>query len=278
MKMPTRAWLVLLAISIGLIALGQSLGHRDGLLLSVALALSINGLLFFYGDIRLAPLLEVQEIEGQDPWGLLEQVRTLSDRARIKTPRVFLIPSSSPQSLVIGRSIKNGKIFLTEGLLERLTPEELRAILCFHVACIKNLSTLSFTVGSALADAVLVVGRAFDKIVRAIMGRHPGPITSSMGTWLVAPLAASLIHITVNKRDYLAADALAAKLVGDPKILATALWKLHSYSFTRPFSAPAAAAPFFVVNPLTRRGWNRYFHAQPSTRERILRLIGYYPL
>lgn len=275
-----RSMVLLSFVVLVVVLLGQKLGHRDGFILSAALALSIIGLFLWYGDWRLLPQLKVTEIEGQDPWDIRNTLRLLSSRARVPMPRVFIIPSESPQALAVGRSLNASKIFLTNGLLQQLQPAELKAVLAYNLMCIKNRTTVSFTIASALAEALLSVAGTIDWSLMWLFGvkkssREP---RLRLATWTVAPIAAAIVRLAVGREPYLRADKDAAQLTGDGKVLAQVLWKLQSYALTQPFAAAPAASHFFIVSPLTNNRFGRYFHAHPEVRDRIKNLVGHYPI
>lgn len=257
---------------------GQKLGHRDGLLISMAMALSIISLFLVYGDLRLMPRFKMVELEGKDPWRIRATLETLADQARLPMPRVYVIEDEAPQTLALGRTVKQAKIFFTSGLLKSFDEEELRAILAYHLMCIRSRATVAFTIASALADAVLSTGAAVDWLLGWLVGSGRSQRRIQVTTRLVAPLAAAFVHIAVGRRPYLDADLAAGRLLGKTQVLARVLWKLDSYSLTQPLKIAPALSHFFMVNPLTTNVWGRYFHAQPQARERIQNLVGHYPL
>ena len=275
-----RSILLLLTLVFLILWLGQKLGHRDGLIIATAMALSIIGLIFWYGDWRLLPKFKVTELEGQDPWGLRVTLQDLSNKARTPMPRIYIVPSEAPQALAVGHSLSASKVFLTEGLLEQLSPEELKAVLAYNLICIKNRNTLSFTVASALAEVLLSLSSFLDWSLIWLFGSKKSSQQPRvrLATWTVAPLAATAVRLAVGRQPYLRADKDAAVLLGDSKILARVLWKLESYALTQPFYAAPAMSHFFIVNPLTANRFGRYFHAHPEIQERIKNLVGHYPI
>lgn len=275
-----RAGLLLGVLVTLVMVFGQRLGSRDGFVVSTIMALGIIGFILWHGDLRLWSWLEPRELEGQDPWGIRARLTQLSGRARVAVPRVFVIDDLSPQALAIGRTPRSGKIFLTQGLLTLLTSEELEAVLAYNLMCIKGRATLSFTIGSALADAVLGIGASVDWMINWLLGssRAEPARRAQLATWLVAPLAALLVRLSVGRQPYLQADLETSQLLGEGRTLASVLWKLQSYALTQPLKISPATSHFFIVNPLTANRWGRYFHAHPQIRERIQNLIGHYPI
>lgn len=274
-----RPVLLVVLLVLLIMILGQNLGHRDGLILSVSVSLGIIGLFSAYGDVRLAPRLKVQELLGQDPWKVRLVLETLSDKARVPTPRLFVIQSDAPQALALGRTRQAGKVYVTSGLLELLNKEEITAVLAYLLMCIKIRATLGFTIASAFADAILTVGGSLDWLLGVIAGsRRSDGKRVFFFTRTLAPLAATFVHAAVGRKPYFAADEATKQLLGEGTALAQVLWKLESYSLTHPFSTLPATAQFFIVNPLTTNVWGRYFHAHPLVRDRIVNLIGHYPI
>lgn len=250
------------------------------MLWGVIIALSINSLLYFYSEIRLENLFSGQVIEGQNPWGLIETVRKFAYLARVPEPQVIVLASSSPQAMVMGRSQSSARIYLTEGLLKCLKREEVEAIVAYQVSSIKNLDTLLFTITSAITGLLFFFSRTIDLFIRGLLGAKADSRSrqNHLFSWLIAPLATIIVRATIGSRRYFATDSLAASLLEDSKFLAQALWKLDSYSCTKPLNIPPSTAPLFVVNPLTEHGWTRYFHTHPSVEKRIKNIIGYYPI
>jgi Zn-dependent protease with chaperone function len=92
---------------------------------------------------------------------------------------------------------------------------------------------------------------------------------------LFSPLAYFLRKLLVNDANYFAIDQTAVKLLGSTsQALIDMLNRAQSYANNQALDVPASMAHLFVVNPLTKPGWGRYFQAQPSTRERTSRLLG----
>lgn len=275
-----RTWLVLTCISVLALYIGHHFAGRQGVLWAVALALLLNAFFYFYSDFFLKPLFKGRKLEGQDPWHLSSQLTKLCLRSRTQRPQLCILPKLSPQAFAIGRSSASACIYLTEGLLRRLSEEEVEAILAFELALIKRLDTFSMSVASAFVAGLLTATRSLDWAFRWLLGTKSKPHSryNHLFTNLFSPLFGLLIRATMSERDYFEADQLAASWIKEPRALAQALWKLHSFRQTQPWPVPVSTSHLFIVNPLTHRGWTRYLHIQPSVEMRIRRLVGHYPL
>ena len=263
-----------------IIVASQAIGGRAGLLWGVSISLTINALIFLYPQLRLDSFFKGKQIEGNDPWGVLSSVKKLSQKARITPPKVYVLQSPSPQAMVAGRSRSAARITVTQGLLEVMTPEELEAILAYQVAAIQRQDIVAHTVAAAIIDFLMTVAGTMDLAFQLISGAKKGnkTIQSHLFSFLLAPLASFFLKIEIGGSSYLQADKLAASWLKDPKPLATAFWKLHSYSLTHPIEVPLAMAHFWVINPISSPNWAAQFRIQPAVKTRIQNLMGYYPI
>lgn len=275
-----KSWSFLIAFSLTLIVLGHFSLGREGLMIGLILSLGVNSYVYFFEDRRVVESLGGRTLEGQDPWGILQVSRALAAKMRIPNPRIVVLENPAPQALVVGRSLTSGTLILTEGLLEKLDRREVEAIIAYLLACVKNLNTLAFSVGSFLASMLLGITGLLDAGLRIVIveRKNPDYMISQIFTRMASPLVGSLVRLSIRPSFYIEADRTASEVLGDSKVLADALWKLHSYSTTEPFSAPIPISHMFVVNPLTTVGWTRYFHAQPRLEKRIRALVGHYPI
>lgn len=280
MKSVTKAWFFLIAISLTLIVLGHVLGGREGLLFFLILALGINSFVYFYEDRRVLSTFNGKTLDGQDSYGLHDMARRLSIKSRIKTPQILLLPSHAPQAGIIGNGLSRSSLLLTQGLLDKLSMREIEAVIAYQIASISNLNTLSFAVGSFLTSISLLITSTLDTFIRLLIveKKNPKNMVSQFFTRLTAPIFGSILKLSIRKSFYKEADALAADLLDDSKILAKVLWKLESFSETLPLPASVATAHIFIVSPLTQYRWERFFVTQPQTKDRIRQLVGYYPL
>lgn len=280
-----RAWSFLILISLTLIVLGDVLLGREGLLISLSVVLSINAYVYFFEDERVLRLFKTRPIEGQDPWGFRLRLKKVCKEMRVPIPEAYILPHSSPQALILGRSLNKSTLILTEGFFEKLTAEEREATYMYLLANVKNYNSLAFCVGSFMVSSLLATSNLLDMFFRFLIfeKKNPEQAISQPFTRIIAPIAGIFLKLSIRPSFYFSSDQLAAEYLSASKTcsekdLATALWKLSSYSYTEPFPCPLCTSHMFIVNPLTTQSWNRYFHAQPNADNRIRALIGHYPI
>lgn len=237
--------------------IGQIVGGRYGLLFGFLCALVLNFLIFLYPSIRLFQLFPNQQLEGQDPDKILSSVEELSRKAGIPTPSVYIIEIPTPICYSVGLTQNSSAIFISEGMIDRLDPQDVRTALAYEVARIYRFDSLAGTVSASLAGALSV------KPLRRVF----------------APVVALLVRIALRRKSYFGADLETSRLLdNDPKALAQLLWKLDSYTQTLPIQVALPFAHLFIVTPLTGRVRDSYLSLQPAAKTRISRLTGHYPI
>lgn len=280
MKSTHRAWLTLAIFSVVLVLTGYQIASREGVLWALVISLGINAFIYLFMETQVLSNFSGEIIEGQDPWGLTSSLKELSQKARIIKPQIIVLKNNSPQTFLLSKNWKNSHIIITTGMLERFNEADLKAILAYCVATIKRQDSFAQLVASAFISFLIWISQVFDYIYRWLLGvKNIEPFVHNYPfTYFVSPLAFIFLKLLIKKSDYLKTDSLASSYLEAPQNLAIALWKLQSYSQTLPMKIPPYLAHGFIVNPLTSRGWTRYFHVQPAVKERIQNLIGYYPI
>lgn len=279
-------------ISLVLIFGGHALG-RFGLLAGFLAALSVNTIVFFYADFRLAALFPGEVLEGQDAWGLLRQTRELAQTLGVRTPTLVLLQSSTPLAFSAGLLSNRSKIYLSDELLKRLSNDEIRIVLAYELQRLKTQQTAAATAASALVSFFTFSARLIDDLFlfrwaaaglrrfrkrRSVLVRHVGIVAGPM-TLLVSPLVALLVRSSISRKAILNSDRISGEVTKSGNgAVARTLWKLDSYAKTRPFPVDLAEAHLFTVSPLTRYPLWRFASAQPSIEARLKSLTGFEPL
>ncbi len=197
-------------------------------------------------------------------------------------PKVYVIPKDSPNAFAPGRNPSHAVVAVTQGLLQLMTPEEIRGVLAHEMAHIKNRDILIGSIAATMAGAIMVLAN-MAKWSAVFGGRHRGGGRGGLGgvglilMSLIAPMAAMVIQMAVSRsREYLA-DATGARFAGGPEGLADALQKLGAYAGKLPMNANLSTAHMFIVNPLSGKSLMVLFSTHPPLAERIARLRGNMP-
>jgi heat shock protein HtpX len=255
--------------------IGQMFGGSFGLIIAIVLAVVMNFGAYWFSDKIVLKMYKAQEVSADEAPELYEMVKTLSQRAEIPMPKVYIIPEHTPNAFATGRNPKNAAVAVTVGLMEMLNKEELFGVLAHELGHIKNRDTLVMTVAGAIGGAISFIADMifFNSLFGGSDDEESGnPIGGLLGI-MIAPFAAMLIQMAISRsREYIA-DETGAKLSGNPLALASALRKIESWSQKVPIhSGSPATAHLFIINPFAGGGLGKLFSTHPQTAERIKRL------
>jgi len=275
-KNQLKTILLLGALSALVVGLG-ALVAPGYLYLFGALALAMNLGAYFFSDRLVLRMHRASEVSPAEAPELHAMVEELSARAGIPKPRVFVIPEEQPNAFATGRNPRHGVVAVTEGIVRLLDRRELRGVIAHELAHIKNRDILISSLAAAGASLITTVAHALS--FGALFGsssqdEDSGSAAGGLLVALVAPLAATLVQLSISRsREYLA-DSTGATIARDPEALASALLKLERASELVPASAPTpATASLFIVNPFgALETAARWFSTHPPTAERVRRL------
>ena len=160
---------------------------------------------------------------------LVKSVREISKAAGIPAPGVFIVPDDAPNAFSLGRSPKHASLVVSEGLLEKLSPEEVNGVLAHEISHIRNYDIRPRTAVTALFGSAILLSSGVENLAlpRASGVKRILLLTFWFASLLFVPLArAALVILTLRHREYVA-DASAAWLTSNPHVLATAFAKIE---------------------------------------------------
>jgi len=264
------------SLTLLMVAMGSAIGGRGGMYLAFFMALAMNLFSYWFSDKIVLRMYGAKEITEMEDPALYGMIRRLAVQGGLPMPKVYVIPSESPNAFATGRNPEHAAVAATHGILHILTPEELEGVMAHELSHVANRDILISTIAATIAGAISMLGNMIQWA--AILGH--GSDEEEGGGWLgglalaiIAPIAAMLIQLAVSRsREYLA-DEGGAKLCGHPRSLANALRKLDQASRVLPMhEARPATAHMFIVNPLTAGGLMKLFSTHPPMEDRIARL------
>jgi heat shock protein HtpX len=216
---------------------------------------------------------------------VLAMVYSIADRTGMKRPKVYLVNNPTPNAFAFGRTRSSSNIALHTGLLERLSQEEVNAVVAHELGHIAHRDMIVMTLASAL-PAILYYVIYFGVIAASSRNRDGG--VNYMGAWLggmVAQFLATLLVLYLSRvREYYA-DSYSGHVTKRPKDLASALGKIsyslaHADAKTR---TPASLRSFYIQDEVSAKysaemekekgsGWREIFMTHPLTYKRIMAL------
>lgn len=275
-QVKTAALLGLLSGLIILVAY-YLVGNEQGLYWGLAIAAFTSLSSWYFSDQAALATYQAQPMAREQAPDLYDMIAKLSDRAEIPMPKVFLVPTESPNAFATGRDPNHAAVAVTKGILNLLSPEELEGVLAHELTHIRNRDTLTQAVAGTLGGAVTFVGRILT--LGALYGsvtrdsrRGANPI-GLLFLVVLAPISAALIQMAISRTREFAADLGSAQITQNPTALASALQKLEQVGHQIPMHGNPAMSPLLIINPLSAEGLQTLFRTHPPTEERIRRLV-----
>jgi heat shock protein HtpX len=273
---------MLMAFLIAVLAIGGEMaGGTGGMLLFGGIGLVINFLSYWFSDKIALAAHRAQPVTREQLPEVYDIVERLARKAGLPVPRVYVIPSVTPNAFATGRSPAHAAVAVTEGILRILTPRQLEGVLAHELSHVRNRDILIATVAAGVAGLISSLGHVIQW--GALLGgferggddRRGGSALGALAWAILAPIIALIIQMAVSRSREFGADAAGAELVGDPEPLAEALLTLERGNEAVPyqFGGPATAH-LFIVNPFTG-GAQRFmnlFSTHPPIEERVRRL------
>jgi len=272
-----RTTLLLGALTGLLMAFGQALGGSQGVTIALIFAIVMNFGAYWFSDKIVLRMYGAREVTEAEVPKLYRIVHNLALGARMPMPKVYVIPSESPNAFATGRNPQNAAVAVTEGLMRMMDEREITGVLAHELGHVQNRDILISTIAATIAGAIVYIAHMAQWA--AIFGgfrrddnEGGGGGLSLLLMAILAPLAAGIIQMAISRTREFAADETGARMCGDPMALASALRKLGFASQRLPMDASPQTAHMFIVNPLSGGGIAKLFSTHPPLEERIARL------
>jgi len=185
-------------------------------------------------------------------------------------PALYLIPQAQPNAFATGRSPKRAAVAVTAGITKLLSEDELRGVIAHELAHIQNRDTLIQSVAATIGGAITYL--AYMLMWFGGDNNSPLGLIGSLAMVLLAPIAASLIQMSISRQREFSADATGAEISGRPESLASALLRLEQGAKDIPMDVNQATECMYIVKPLSGKGIAGLFSTHPPIEERVRRL------
>lgn len=199
-------------------------------------------------------------------------VENIALKAGLPTPKVYIIPDNSLNAFATGFSPKTSSVALSKGLIEKLTPLELDAVIAHEMAHIKN---RDIRLNLYVVTGIGVIGLIGELLIRIRLKRNKlGAILMMSGIFLLLyrHFIAPLIHMAVSRKQEFKADATGAFFTRNPEALASALEKISQDPFIESLENSKQMAMVCIYNPLKLKHLSGLLNTHPPINERIKRL------
>ena len=267
-----KTFFLLTLLTLLAIGVGDYFGGQNGMILGFAIAAVTNFISYFFSDKIALAVYRAQPVTREQLPRIYAVVERLTQKAGLPMPKLYVIPTDSPNAFATGRNPRHASVAVTQGILQLLDDEELEGVLAHELGHVRNRDILTSSIAATLAGAITMLARM--GLWFGFGGDRDRDRGGGILMLLLAPLAAMLIQLWVSRTREYEADATGAGITHNPYALARALQKLDAYSKRLPMVASPSTAHLFIVQPLMGMSLGNLFSTHPPIAKRIERLTG----
>jgi heat shock protein HtpX len=212
------------------------------------------------------------DINTPDGAKLQRTVERLSNQAGLPTPEVYIIPDENMNAFATGRNKNHAKVAATQGLINKLSQDELDGVMAHELAHVGNKDILISSVVAVMAGMITHMIYIF----ASRDGENRNPFVG-IAIMILAPFVGLMIQMAVSRSREFQADAGAAKITNNPQGLINALEKIHHNNVEPMIKADESMAHMYIANPFSgANGISRFFMTHPPVEERVEKLKALY--
>lgn len=215
---------------------------------------------YLIGPAIVASSTRLRYLEaGENPW-LESTVKELAEKSGIPMPKLAVVPEDTPNAFVFGRTAKGATLAVHEGLLTKLTQEEIKGVIGHELGHIKHKDYIVMTVLSAIPLLAYLIARGTWEVARLSGSSSKKKEEGSIKAAFIAAAIVSYIVYIISllcvmrlsrlREHY--ADAYSAYLTGSPRSLQSALAKI-TYGLSLSSKPPSGARAFYIGDPAMAR-------------------------
>lgn len=266
-------------IVLGLIAFVGGLGFAyytltgsvTGLIFSIVLG-AVYALASYFGAAKMAlKVNKAQEVTKSDQPELFEMVEDLAKKAAMPMPKLYIMPDRAANAFATGRSPDKAHVAVTEGILNALNKDELKAVLAHELSHVRNYDIRLMMVVFACVTSLNLI---LDFLLRSFIfndDNNGGGFMIYILLSMFTPIIGFLVQAAISRQREFAADASGAELTHKPQDLATALVKIHNQGSALKKQSSATAHLFFA-NPLKGGKFSKLLSTHPPVEARVAAL------
>ena len=281
-----KTWLLMTGFLIVLILIGyifaRVYGNPNILYIFVVFSIGMNIVSYWYSDKIALSVAKAHPATREKYFDFYTIVENLAITAGLPTPKIYVIDDMAPNAFATGRNKNHAVIAVTSGLLETMNKSELEGVIAHEMSHIGNKDMLLMTVAVVLVGVISMLS---DMLIRMSFfggGRDNDRDNNNVIMLIVgilaailAPIAATLLQLSISRKREFLADASAALLTRYPEGLARALEKISAYG--RPMKVQSSAISHLYISSPAGSGKfakkiNNLFSTHPPVEERIKRL------
>jgi heat shock protein HtpX len=212
-----KSTLLLVGLMLVLVFAGEWIGGERGMILAFVLSVAMNFTAYFFSDKIALGIYRAQPVTREQLPRAYEVVERLTAKEGLPMPKMYVLPTESPNAFATGRNPQHASVAVTHGILQLLDDEELEGVLAHELGHVKNRDILTSSIAATLAGAITMIARMgyFASLFGGYGSRDSrergGGGIGALLMIILAPIAAMLIQLAISRsREFEAASASAA--------------------------------------------------------------------
>jgi heat shock protein HtpX len=236
---------------------------------------------WYSSDTLALKAMRAREVAPHEAPELHDVIDRLCALADMPKPRVAISYSDLPNAFATGRSPSRSAVCVTTGLLDRLSAEEVEAVLAHELSHVAHRDVLVMTLASSagIIAGMATRGAQYGAIFGG-RGNNNNPFGAA--SFLIALLVSLVVYAVsffltrlLSRYRELSADRAGAFLTGKPSALASALTKITGDISHIPNKDLRAAQPmnaFFIAPAISGATLKTLSSTHPSLEQRLEQL------
>lgn len=293
-KNKRKSWFVFFGMGLLLLVLGALLGalfdpdpmSGKGILTGIIIATVIWFIQAIVAMTNGAQVvlqgMNAKEIAPEDDLVLHNVIEELSQATGLPMPKIYLIETPALNAFAAGTKPEKSIVAITRGLRDKLTRQEMQAVMAHEMSHIFNRDVMYMTFASVMLCTIVLIS---DLLMRTFIWGGAGRRSSNDSKGgngaiqliiiaavillaILAPLFAQMFYFSLSrKREYLA-DTMAVNFTRDPDSLANALEKISGNS--EKFDPGHMAAAMCIDKPKkSKKHKESLFSTHPPIEKRV---------
>src|SRR6476646_7377345 len=189
---------LLTALTLLLMAIGRAFGGQSGMIWALIIATGTNFIAYFFSDKIALATYRAQPATREQLPRVYSVVERITQKIGLPMPKIYVIPTDSPNAFATGRNPRHASVAVTHGILNLLTDEELEGVLAHELGHVNNRDILISSIAATIAGAITYVAHMgrwamfFGGMDRDSRDRGGG--IGAILMLIVAPIAAMMIQ------------------------------------------------------------------------------------
>src|SRR5260370_33665122 len=148
---------LLTALTLLLMFIGRAFGGQNGMIIALVFAAVMNFVSYFYSDKIALAMYRAQPVTREELPHAYAAVERLTQKIGIPMPKMYVIPTESPNAFATGRNPAHASVAVTHGILGLLTDEELEGVLAHELGHVSHRDILIRSLATPISPTVIIL-------------------------------------------------------------------------------------------------------------------------